>query len=110
MTVLGENPFGNVSHVRIVHPTTRPSRGGAMLLGGNFDHSGASPRHREEWRKHHEAAPSTVDRTQAVEETHRRQPNCKKSIEVPTMVWGQEASAERNSEKASSMMLILLLL
>ena len=40
------------------------SRGGAMLRGGSFDLSGASSRHREEWRKHHEAVPSTVDRIQ----------------------------------------------
>ena len=37
-----------------------------MLRGGSFDHSGASPRHREEWRKRREATPSTADRIQAV--------------------------------------------
>ena len=37
-----------------------------MLRGGSFDHSGASPKHREEKRKHHEVAPSTVDRVHEV--------------------------------------------
>ena len=68
-----------------------------MFLGGNFDHSGASPRHHDEWRKHHEPAPSTVDRTQAGEETHRRQPNCQELIRVP-----QWCGAGRHRQSAVS--------
>ena len=49
-------------------------------------------------RRHHEAVLSSADRIQAVS-THKRQPNCPESIQVPTMVWGREASAERSQQR-----------
>ena len=61
-----EHPLTGFLTLGLFFHAVRQSRGRAMLPGGSFDHSGASPRHRGEWRKHHEAVPSTVDRIQGV--------------------------------------------
>ena len=83
---------------------------GAMLRGGSFDRSDAGLEFYVGWRKHHEVVPSNADRIQAVEGTHKLQPNCPESIRVPTLVGGPKGIGRAQSAKASSMVLILFLL
>ena len=60
-----EDPLIMFLTLGAVRHATRQCQG-AMLRGGSFDRSAASPRLHEEWRKHHEAELSSADQTQEV--------------------------------------------